>query len=79
MKYIGNILPLVEQYAKPWEIEVFDGDRYRLTLDQPGSWSVKYNMGMDTDCFHEIDDQFALAMAHTQENSLYMFPRLTEQ
>ena len=35
------------QMAAQWEHAAFDGDHYRLAFDQPGSWSLKYNMVWD--------------------------------
>lgn len=34
-------------YAAQWEIEALDGECYRLAFDQPGTWSLKYNMVWD--------------------------------
>lgn len=36
-----------ESLAATWEAEAFDGDHYRLAFDQPGTWSMKYNMVWD--------------------------------
>ena len=34
-------------YAAKWEVEALDGECYRLAFDQPGTWSLKYNMVWD--------------------------------
>lgn len=35
------------EYAEAWEREGLDGDHYKLAFDQPGTWSIKYNMVWD--------------------------------
>lgn len=36
-----------ERFAAAWQENALDGDHYKLAFDQPGSWSVKYNMIWD--------------------------------
>ena len=36
-----------EEMVASWEANALDGDHYRLAFDQPGTWSLKYNMVWD--------------------------------
>lgn len=38
---------LAEEFTARWIQEADDGDHYRLTFDQPGKWSQKYNLIWD--------------------------------
>lgn len=42
-KYMSMARTMAEQ----WETMADDGDHYRLTFDQPGTWSLKYNIVWD--------------------------------
>ena len=46
------------EYAMIWEKEAFDGDCYRLAFDEPGTWSLKYNLLWDRYfCFGLFSDK----------------------
>lgn len=36
-----------EDFSASWQREALDGNHYRLAFDQPGTWSIKYNMVWD--------------------------------
>lgn len=42
-----HYVAVAKEMAQTWEREAFDGDHYRLCFDQPGTWSLKYNMVWD--------------------------------
>ncbi|MBK7107006.1 MAG: DUF4965 domain-containing protein [Ignavibacteriae bacterium] len=42
-KYLSN----AKEMAIKWEQMAFDKDHYKLTFDQPGTWSQKYNLVWD--------------------------------
>lgn len=38
---------LARGFAARWVAEADDGDKFRLTFDRPGTWSLKYNLVWD--------------------------------
>lgn len=40
-------LKTARQLAEQWKDAAFDGDHYRLAFNQPGTWSIKYNLVWD--------------------------------
>lgn len=38
---------IARNLAAEWKKKAFDGDCYRLAFDQPGTWSIKYNLVWD--------------------------------
>ncbi|GEM_PF-13120 len=43
----GRYISTAREMAKQWERMADDGDHYRLTFDQPDTWSQKYNLIWD--------------------------------
>lgn len=43
----GRYMAKAREMAAEWERMADDGDHYRLTFDQPGTWSQKYNIVWD--------------------------------
>lgn len=59
--------------ATRWEAEALDGDHYKLAFDQPGTWSIKYNLVWDKllklDLFSERVSQLEIAYYKTKCNT----------
>ena len=64
---------LAADMAKRWEAEALDGDHYRLAFDQPGTWSIKYNLVwdrlLDLGLFSEDVTRMELAYYKTKCNA----------
>lgn len=43
----SEYLTLAAEMANKWKQDADDGDHYRLAFDQPGTWSLKYNLVWD--------------------------------
>ncbi len=43
----AEYLQSAARFAREWAHMADDGDHYRLAFDQPGSWSIKYNLVWD--------------------------------
>lgn len=43
----SKYLKTAKEYAENWKKDLADGDHTMLTFDNPGSWSLKYNMVWD--------------------------------
>ncbi|MCL1794278.1 MAG: DUF4965 domain-containing protein [Oscillospiraceae bacterium] len=43
----GKYREKAAEYAAKWKKEAKDGDKYKLAFDQPGTWSLKYNVIWD--------------------------------
>ena len=46
-KEAAHYRALAESMAARWETEALDEDHYKLAFDQPGTWSMKYNLVWD--------------------------------
>ena len=63
---------LAKDMAARWEVEALDADHYKLAFDQPGTWSMKYNLVWDKllklDLFSEQVSQLEIAYYKTKCN-----------